>query len=884
MNLLNKLTIQNLKLNKKRTIVTIVGIMLSVALITAVASVYASGLQSLINYEINEKGAFHAVIYNMPLSEVKTLKNNRGVDTINMTECLGYASIDSKNENKPYVCLEGFTKDSLENLSVKLVEGRLPENDTEILIPTHLKTNGRVTLSVGDEVTFDIGKRVDSEGYALNQQNPFQWGDEENTTAESVEDTVQKTYKIVGLIERPATNIEPLSAPGYTIITYVDESTMSGSANVYIRFTESGVKNAAKLTAGILGVNEDLFKKAFEDEFLLSDEENELLNKALGYVNIDFNYYLIKLESNPLEISGISTLAYAVAVVIAIIVATSVFCIKNSFDISITEKIRQYGMLRSIGATKKQIRKNVFFEASILGAFGVPLGILLGFLASYILIIVSNLLVPSMFGSSVSLEFSSLTVALSFKFSWLAVASAVLLGIVTIYFSAFRSATKAAKVSPLDSIRNSAKIKATTKKLNSPKIIKKIFGMGGEISYKNLKRNRSKYRTTIISIVVSVAVFISLSAFMEMAFDEVDREITRAEYNISLSANYHNDEYNKLIDTTKFDNIQKYSIVRCTSIKLSGNHYSKEYSDWLQFIPKDDDSQYINLISVGDEQFAEYCETLGLNPKEMKHKAILCDYDTFTQRDESGNKTDKYMRIFDFKNGDTVTGFTESALTDKKINVQVEIVTISESRPFGLKNWGGSFLFVSDESFDDMAETNWVNILYKSDNSDKLQDEIEAQLKEMSYSLINSDEQFRQMNNLYTLIGIFLYGFIIVISLIGITNIFNTITTNVELRKPEFAMLRSVGMTNKEFNRMIRLESLFMGTRALVFGVPIGILLSWVIYHFLTEESGYPYELPALSILIAIAAVFVLISLIMTYSMSKIKKQNTIETIRNENI
>ena len=176
------------------------------------------------------------------------------------------------------------------------------------------------------------------------------------------------------------------------------------------------------------------------------------------------------------------------------------------------------------------------------------------------------------------------------------------------------------------------------------------------------------------------------------------------------------------------------------------------------------------------------------------------------------------------------------------------------------------------------------DIYYKTDNSDKLQDEIEVQLNEMNYNLNNIDESFRQMNNLYTLIGIFLYGFIIVISLIGVTNIFNTITTNMELRKPEFAMLRSVGMTNREFNRMIRLESLFMGTRALVFGIPIGILLSYAIYHFLMEESGDPYKLPALAILIAVAAVFVLISLIMAYSMGKIKKQNTIETIRNENI
>jgi len=877
-NLLNKLTVKNLKLNKKRTIVTVVGIMLSVALITAVASVYASGLQSLINYETNEKGMFHVAFFDVPVEEVKILENNRGVETVNLTESIGYAIIDSKNESKPYVCVKGFTKDSLENLSVKLVDGRFPENDSEILIPTHLKTNGRVTLAVGDEVTLDVGKRVSTDGYELNQHNPLTPADESGTPMETIATPNAKTYKIVGIMERPAGNVEPFSAPGYTVITRSEKTGLSGNVDVYVRLTKDGTKNAYRITAGILGVDEELFEKSYGGGRMTQDEiwqlGEEIAKSPFG--TIDFNSRLITLETNPLGISEISTLAYAVLIVIAIIVATSVFCIKNSFDISITEKIRQYGMLRSIGATKKQIRKNVFFEASMLGAFGIPLGILLGFLASYILIIISNLLVADMFGSGFSL---------SFVFSWWAVAAAVLLGGVTIYFSAFRSAVKAAKVSPLDSVRNSADIKVKSKKLSSPKIIKKLFGMGGEISYKNLKRNRSKYRTTVISIVVSVVVFISLSAFMSMAFDEVDREIDRTEYNISLSATYADtEEYQKLLDTVSFDHVQDFSVVRTAEIEFIGNHYNKEYSDWLQLMPKENGPQYISVASVGDEQFAKYCNSLGLDPQSMKGKAILCDYDTVTKYSETGDKTNRYMRAFDFEKGDLISGFTENSLTENKIDAQVEIAAISEKKPFGLKNWSSPYLFVSDEFFDHIAETTWVNIVYKTDNSDKLQDEIESHLQGISFNLNNSDEHFREMNNLFTLVGIFLYGFIIVISLIGITNIFNTITTNMELRKPEFAMLRSVGMTNREFNRMIRLESLFMGTRALVFGIPIGILLSYAIYHFLTEESGDPYKLPALAILIAVAAVFVLISLIMAYSMGKIKKQNTIETIRNENI
>ena len=258
--------------------------------------------------------------------------------------------------------------------------------------------------------------------------------------------------------------------------------------------------------------------------------------------------------------------------------------------------------------------------------------------------------------------------------------------------------------------------------------------MGGEISYKNLKRNRSKYRTTVISIVVSVVVFISLSAFMSMAFDEVDREIESTDYNISVSTTYaDSEEYQKLLDTVSLDYVQDFSVVRTAEIEFIGDHYNKEYSDWIQLMPDENGPQYISVASVGDKQFAKYCASLRLDPKKMENKAILCDYTTVKKYDESSNKTDKkYMRVFDFKNKDTVIGLTENALTENKINAQVEIAAVSENKPFGLKNWSSPFLFVSDETFNGMAETTYVNIYYKTDNSDKLQDEIEAHLNETS--------------------------------------------------------------------------------------------------------------------------------------------------------
>lgn len=872
MNLLNKLTIKNLKLNKKRTIVTIIGIMLSVALITAVASMYASGIKSLIDYETKLKGNFHTVFYNVPVSDMDKFENNRNIETLNITKGIGYAKVDSKNEDKPYAYIKGFTKESLNNLSIRLVSGRLPENDNEIVIPTHLKTNGRLNLKVNDTITLEVGKRIDSTGYELDQNNPYQKSDSDGS-GESLIETKTKTYKIVGIIERPATNIENYTAPGYTFITYMDNNKISGNVDVYARFTKDGTKSWYETIANILGVDPVLFKKIYNQEKFTDEEYKEFSKQMENAYLIDVNKYLIDLETNPISSSSISGLGIVVSIVIGIIVFTSVFCIKNSFDISITEKIKQYGMLRSVGATKKQIKRNVFYEATILGLIGIPLGILLGYLASYILIIISNYYLSDMIQASFKLEFA---------FSIIAVLIAILLGIVTIYFSAFRSAKRASKVSPIDSIRNSANIKINPKKIKSPKFIKKIFGMGGEIAFKNLKRNKKKYRTTVISIVVSVFVFIALSGFMGLAFQQVDNELKVSDFNISLNAKISDkDDYNKFVETVKLDNIENYALLRYSEMSFIGTHYSKEYLDFLNIQQNEQDEEYITVYAIGEQQYKKYIKSLGLNYDDIKDKAILLDKEYQVKADESNKTSKKYIRMFDFNVGDII----DSTITSTNKNVKIEVGYLTEIKPFGLKNMSSRYIVVSDEMFDNIAESKGLDILYKSNNANKLQDDIDNYLKgEDYYSINNIAENVKKSNNVFTLIGIFLYGFIIVISLIGITNIFNTITTNMELRKQEFAMLKSVGMTTKEFNRMIRLESLFMGIKSLFFGIPIGIVLSYLIYHFLSEESGIPYKPPVVAIIISIVVVFILISLIMKYSMNKINKQNTIETIRNENI
>ena len=862
MNLLKKLTIKNLKLNKKRTIVTIIGIMLSVALVTAVATMYASGLKSLIVYEKYVKGDFHVEFMDVPSDDVKNIKNNNGVENVYLTQEIGYAPLkDSKNSGKPYAYVMGFDKGALENLSIRLTSGRLPQNEDEIIIPTHLKTNGRMDIENNKEITLEVGERV-SGTYKLNQYVGY---DADN---EKIINTKQKTYKIVGVYERSATNIEPYIAPGYTFISYIDDNNFTGNVNIYAKYNKVGSKNHIKVTADIIGVNADVLNKYYYGSF---DNEEELINVReeldKARYGTDFNGYLIALETDPIRNSGIGNLGYVVIVVCIIIVFTSVFCIKNSFDISITEKIKQYGMLRSIGATKKQIKSNVFYEATILGLIGIPLGLLLGFIASYILIIVCNILLKDLLTGGLNMVLS---------YSVISYIVAILLGIITIYLSALKSARKASKISPIDSIRNSANLKLKSKKLKTPKLINKIFGVGGEISYKNIKRNKKSYRTTIVSLTISVLVFIALTYFMNAFMSEIKQEVNATEYNIyyNIKNNEEKNIINKINQTVKLDNIKNYSIIRTTNGTFNNPKYNIEHENI---------NDNIYIVSIGEEAYKKYLKSLNLNYDDVKDKGILVDEIKYSVN--KGNKiVNKQDRLYKYNKGDIVS--MNLYIESNETNINLSVGAISDVRPFGLqKNTEEVYFVVSDEYYDKInGGSQYYNVYFDSTNASKLQDDIDKILKDERYSVDNKEENVRIMRNLILLIGIFLYGFITVIILISVTNIFNTITTSMELRKPEFAMLKSVGMTSKEFNRMIRLESIFVCIKSLIFGIPIGLAISYVIYLLLSQNEDLKFEVPFNGIIISSIFVLLLISILMKYSISKINKQNTIETIRNENI
>lgn len=949
MNLMKKLTLKNLKLNRKRTIVTIVGIILATALLSALVTLVSSFQYSMIEYQKQKGGDFHVKFSGVKMSELSEFKNNRNIESTFETMGMGFAKLNGcKNEDKPYAYVMATDEAGFERGCFNLIEGRMAKNEDEIVIPRHLKTNGRIDIKVGDEITLDIGKRYDSNTESVISENIAY-----EHEAETLADTVTKQYKVVGIMERPGYGMEDYSAAGYTFVTYSDElaaidngtkseaSEADTTLTVYSRYTQKALRNKDAVTADIIGVDEKLFEKANDSSVEMSAEESDRFLKEMENAKYDIykNGFLISYEC-VFPIDGTFKALFTVAAVVAlIIILTSVYCIKNSFNISITEKIRQYGMLASVGATRRQIKSSVKTEAAMLGVVGIPVGTMSGILASLILVKVVN-----------ALSAGWLNFALSFHTSLPALILAVILSIATIYFSATGSARRAAKVTPLEAIRNTKEIKIKSAKLKTPAIIGRIWGIGGVISYKNIKRNNKKYRTTVTSIVICSVTFIVISYFMSMAFSVVGMSYASVDYNIGINMSCKKDlDIEKLSELLSgIEGAEDYLVGAGYYFDVDKPEYTKEYGEYCgQLYDDSEDVSQMFLITVlDDKSYDKYASDAGI--KNAAAGAILVNKGTFDVYNEKSSKYVKEeMGLYKYKAGDTircgynvyedaadddnaVEGDTESSTDDntaveggtesgtednsgyvdeETINngvrktVDVTIAGVTDKVPTCYNGYGNtSLLFMNQKGFESLwadgksgNEFKPGNAIYSAyvvaENADEYQDTLEKETAEnpeysqISFYVSNMDKQMRDEKSLFTLLGVFAYGLIVVIALIGITNIINTLSTGMELRSREFATLRSIGMTDKQFAGMVRLESVFISVKALVIGVPLGILISYLLCVMMNRmDDAIIYEPPYKAIILCIVVVIMLIYAIMKLSMTKLRHNNIIETIKNENL
>lgn len=885
MKLLNKLTLKNLRLNKVRTIVTIVGIMLSAALITVVSGMALSGRQTMIDGQKTWSGNYDVALDIIDTAKIDKIRQNRNVENAFYKERLGYARTKNADGEICDYSVLAMSENTYGNcFKIDLIKGKFPTNSGEAVVTKSFKTQDGKNVKVGDKITLDVGVLTDKDGNVPDEEGIHNLLQKEFNKC-SIIDTVKRTYTVTGIIERPKTS-ELYDPSNFSMIYTVSDEKAPVEAiktkhmnKLYIAYTPQSESNYLQNTADILSFKADDMSNVISDEISPEDQQTSGINAY------EFNSILLSMKGYGSN-EATNTVIFSLAVIIIIIVMlASVFVIRNSFAISITEKTSMYGMLASVGATKRQIRRNVLFEGFILGLIGIPLGILLGLGVNAILITILNSVLSDML-SGATFVFVTPTIP---------IICAIVLSAVTIFLSSFFIALRASRIPPLVAIRGNKDIKVKNNKpYRTSKLTKKLFGVGGEIASKSLKRSRKKYRTTVISIVVSVAMFIAVSAFMDYGMTYTEHYYGKTDYSYMVSGI----DANQAQTIEKMPEIENYLIVGLQYGYVSADVPVNECGENFLYDNADGTKSFsVEFLEFEHDTFVQICRELKLDYNKVKGGVLV--YSEVTPYNmENMEGTGEPMKLFGktaptkfivYGNDDNGNELIAGKL---KVSSVFDEIPKSADSVIGEGTIFGQGLIIGEQGVisPQLGEHGCYITLYaNTSDHTSLTSRIESMSgtgdSESYISIYDSEEIVRQFNAVMLIVGIFVYGFIGVISLIGLTNIFNTISTNMQLRSKEFASLKSIGMTKKEFNRMIRLESLMYGIKSLIIGIPLGVLGVFAIFSaFSNGNVPMSFVFPWKAILISIAAVIIVVWLIMKYSISKVNKQNIIETIRNDNI
>lgn len=877
MKVFRKYTLKTLLSNKVRTIVTIIGITLSVSLLTAVLCGFMSARQYAIDRVIKSTGSFDMFVESKDAKKLHEAAEDFKVKESAYLYDIGFSYIDSKNAYKPYLYVGAMSDNFTDMVSVNVTEGRLPESSDEIMLPMHLYENGKVEYKLGDTVNVNTGKRV-YEGDTV-------WRNDEFAENEELADTTSHSYTVVGFYERFSYTLESYSSPGYTALTLCDESVMkenTGTAFLKMKKQRDTLD----------------YEQSLIDDTDLYPQKNVRLLSYSGISSDD---------------DTMAVLSVFMATLIFIIMFGSVALIYNSFSISISERTRQFGILKSVGATKKQILGTVMYEVVYLCIVSIPAGFAVGCTGMGITLYGIKDIFDTALNDTVKGVYLSLHVR-----PWMFV-TVMILGLITTFISALIPAARAMRIMPVDSIRGRYDIKLKAKKLKTSKLAYKMFGFPGMIAKKNFKRSKKKYRSTVLSLCVSVVLFVSTSSFSSYMINAVDVMANNSDYDVRAAIymeddedkQVQNEEYYGLYDRLKkingvktvFRGTTMYSDISVTE-EMVTEKYRKMYLDREYQNTEDNNEIPIKLCFVDKAEYDRLVSDNDISiPDEEKPYGLLLNTDDTRWEDADGKVWKEGSDVFVIKDYPcTMTSLTHiydeaEGEEDEEDNERIEysdIYIAGEIKDKDRESYDAPCIIYPYDVIDNMRKGNGssevLEYFFKTDEHKYVTSEVTDILgavgaEQMFTGTVQDIRQEEEENRaLELLVSIFAYGFIILISLIAMANVFNTISTNIMIRRGEIAMLKSVGMSDKQLHKMMYYECLLYGIKGLAYGMGIAVIITYFLYRQLRAEIDIGFYIPVRSIFISVLSVFAVVFATMLYSVNKIKKDNTVETLKNENI
>ncbi|WP_281526082.1 ABC transporter permease [Intestinibacter bartlettii] len=860
MNLYTSLTLRYLKQNKRRTLVTIIGIILATALICGIGNICTSFIDYQMRGQIQSSGSFYATFTDIDKEKASVITKSSGVSEYGYKKNLGSVIWDKKNSTS--LDINVFDKNTINSFQITLKKGSYPKNESELIVTQDLLN--KWNKKIGDKITLNLGELIyDDMGMISKLKN-----------------SQKTTFKIVGTLDKAPHNSKLFAIAGFDI------NTVNKNEKFDVSICTKNPKDIYK-TAISIGKNIGLVQKDDpQDESYNYDEQANLYFK-----DIEYNEGLLRLLGASSYSNINITLLLIVGLVASLVIIATIATIYNSFSIAISERKKQFAILNSIGATKSQIMKFVFLEGFLVSIVGIPIGLLSGTVAIDIVFkVIKTFFKTSMFGE----------LDLRVVFSPIVLIVSTLVILLTIFISALIPAINAAKISPLEAIKNSSNLKVG--KIKSSKLVKKIFKTEGELAYKNLRRNKGKFRITLFSLVISIVIFISFNGFVDMFveanqinYGSITNDLTLYENNLLTK-----EEVQKTIDELKkINGLKDVAIDKGynLNVHVDEKNINKDLRESLKqsdYVDMDNSTyNFINSRLYIPGYFS--ISNIKLSEGKFDRKTAKAENGVILVRysyQESLAKKGKVV-LSNYKVGDTLNCTITSYDSDGKESakeVKLKILAITDEILTGNQQYPETSFGVV--AYDDLIPSLGItddesssNLYYVATNQEKsTRDEVKKVAEENNLSVIDSIDEAQKLEQTMNVMKIFVYGFIVVISLVSVTNIINTISTNINLRKREFAIIKSIGVTPQGFKKMIYMESILYGILSLLYGIPIGIcmnvLMNRILEGMITVQTLIPYK----SILICIISIFIITFIASYIPLKKISKENIIDNIRQESI
>lgn len=860
MNIFSRITAKTMKENKTRTIVTIIGVILSTAMITAVVTLGSSFRNFLIQHTLETDGNWHVAGEGLPVSKAEEIASQPEVKKSAAVTELGYALYKPlESPMMPYLYVQSLSREAMDLMPVFLSEGRMPDSPEEVIIPDYLLANmGEETIKVGDQLSLELGERT-YEGERLHQTNSYMGT--ETKAEESFVPKEKKEFQVVGIYDY-ASFVHSFGAPGYEL--YAGPGETDGTyVDLYLE------------------LNDPKEVYTFMDTFL--EDVGAVTNVGL------LRWYGV-VDNEPFSQVYIGLLA----ILIVVIMTGSILLIYNAFSISFRERSAQFGLLSSLGATKKQLKSAMRYEAFLVSLLGIPLGILSG---------IGGIGVTLHFiGKGISSWFYGQEKEISLVVEPWPIFLAGGIAFVTIWLSAWIPSRRIKKLSPMEAIRSSEDIKVRPKEVKTSPWVFRLFGLSGMMADKNYKRDRKKYRTTVVSLSISMVLFTTASLFQTylMETGAFVLKVPSVDVECSMYQPEKQKGAEKILANQEGVTKQKYYDITQFLLRIPREYLNPNVAADVTVF--EEEAGQMSVLSgilaiLPDERFEELRKEEGISEKnyegteELRFLYVLevNAYHPSTQRYERQRvfqgeeecEIEIGQVLYEENKGKEETKFQKTGtavLGDSLDALPEELGTLEGSEVFLLSQ-------SMYEEFQEFFASDGIQRVYQlwCEDSGRVCKNLAKEWKALGIeemSITDLRSYYEQDRSTLMAIRVLTYGFLILISLIAVANVFHTISTNLMLRRKEFAMLRSMGMSPKGFNRMLYYECLIYGGRSIFYGTILTILVSFLICKVIGFGADTGFVMPYGALLVSISGVFLVVFASMVYTMCKIRKNNIIEELK----